>query len=462
MTEISTNTVVNLSPEFQKVFNMAVKAEMRPIENIENRKKNVEERVNLLSDLLGRLHDVQKLVPNLSSPIAIREFIVTSDDDKIISGTADKLTAEPGSHSLQISELAKSATALSNRLEDKDKTKVGPGFFTFTKKNGEEIEIFIDDENSTLEGICKIINDSNIGVKATVIEDRSDPEEPFRLLINSTDSGAENSIEYSEFYFVDGESDFYIDEEKEPTNAKFTYEGIEIESASNEITNLIKGVTLKLKGISDINKPVSVNIEYDIPKTTIKVKDLVENLNKVFSFIQEQNRLDANSDTMKTLGGDYAIRMTENRIKEALRENFLFESGITTRSLLDLGIQFNKAGLLEFDEKKFEHALQTDFDGVTRLLAGDGQTFGVITKLKNALNSITEKAYGLLSIQKDNYMQRLKSIDDSLKEKQLRANEKIESLKMKLSRTQAALEKFQSQNAQFQSNENSLPAILIK
>jgi flagellar hook-associated protein 2 len=82
----------------------------------------------------------------------------------------------------------------------------------------------------------------------------------------------------------------------------------------------------------------------------------------------------------------------------------------TIKALSDIGIQFNRNGLLDFDEKKFGHSLQGEFDEVVDLLAGDGRTYGVITKLHNAVRSISNKYDGLLSNQKKNYTDNLREI----------------------------------------------------
>lgn len=461
MPDVSMDTIANLTPELQRAFQMAVKAEKRPIEVIENRKNAIQEKVNLLSDVLGRIDGVKGCLPNLNSPLAIRELAVKSDDERILSATADKNLAEPGKHVLEVSQLAKSATALSNRFSDKDETRIGSGFFHFTTLSGETKEVFVDDENSTLEGLARIINQANLGMKATVVNDQADPEAPYRLVLSANATGTQGDIEYPEFYFIDGQEDFYIEEANPASNARFSYQGFEFESATNEISDLIKGVTLNLKGLCEPGRPVALSIEQDLPKTTVKLKDLVGNLNKVFSFIQEQNKLDENSDTSKTLGGDYGIRMADNRLKEALRENFLFDPDKSVQSMFDIGIQFNRNGLLDFDEKQFQHSLQTNFDEVVEMLAGDGITYGIIPRLGRALQSISNSSSGLLSAQKNNYLSRIKQITQDVENREKRAEERIEKLKDRLSRAQAALTRLGEQSKFIQAPESLIPTSLM-
>src|SRR5690606_8530185 len=116
MAEVSMDGISNLSPELQRAFQSAVKAERRPLEAIENRKVAVEERVGLLNDIIGKVSHVQGMLPDLGNPIAIRDLAVATSDEHILTGTADKQLAAPGKHSLEVHQLARSATALSNRF----------------------------------------------------------------------------------------------------------------------------------------------------------------------------------------------------------------------------------------------------------------------------------------------------------------------------------------------------------
>ena len=146
MPGISMDSVSNLSPEFQKAFASAVQAERKPIQQLEDRKVTMESKVALLSDLSSKVDSLKQILPGIGSPFAIREFNFTSDDEKVVSGSADKSVADKGKHSLEVLQLAGSASALSNALSDKTETKIGTGYITFNDVNGDSQEIFIDDD----------------------------------------------------------------------------------------------------------------------------------------------------------------------------------------------------------------------------------------------------------------------------------------------------------------------------
>jgi len=445
MAGINFDGINNLDPQLQKAFQSAVVAERKPVEKVQERKDNIVEKQKLVTDVLGKIENVRKGLSPFTSAFAMRELLVAADDARVLTGTADKNTALPGKFSLEVLQLAKGASSLSNGFADKDKTHAGSGYITFDTADGETKEIFIDDENSTLEKIAGVVNGSGTGLRASVVNDVTDPNAPYRLVLTTEGLGEGANIEFPDFYFIDGEEELFVETLQGAKNAKLRYEGLDIETNTNEIRDLINGVTLNLKAISDPNRTATITIEQDIPKTSAKMKELVDHLNSVFTFIQQQNTLDDKSDTKKTLGGDYGIRVTEQRLRSALQENFLnFEGPVKTRILADLGIQFQKNGTLAFDQKKFENALAADFNGVAMLLGGDGQV-GVIPKLAQAITSISSVGVGVLANKKASFQSQIEKFDKEIETKEKAAERRLVSLKDKLSKTQSALEKMNSQ-----------------
>ncbi|MBY0369561.1 flagellar filament capping protein FliD [bacterium] len=444
---VNLDSIQNLSPELQRAFTATVKAEAKPIQAITERKGHAEERLKLLTEVIGKVEDVRKLLPNMNTPLAIRELNLSSTDEKIATGTADKTLAEPGEHSIEVLQLATNATALTNRFEDKDKTQIGTGYFTFYGPDGSTRDVFVESENSTLQGMAAAINAANVGMKAAVVNDQTDPERPYRLIFKANGYGAAQTIEYPEFYFIDGQEEFFIEEEKGAQNARIRYQGFDLETPTNEVKELIAGVTLNLKGVTEEGKPLGISIGQDIPKTTVKMKDIINGVNAVLGFIQNQNKMDAKTPGYKTLGGDYGIRMAENRLRELFQTNFAggFDSPGKIRILSDMGVEFKKDGLLNFDEKKFSNALNADFDETVRVLTGDGLRSGFINQLSGVLTSLTTSGSGLLSNQKQSYTDNISRMDKDIKDREERLDKKSEDLKNKLSKVQGAFSQLQAQ-----------------
>lgn len=442
---VSMDGIANLSPELQRAFAQAVTAERKPIQKIVENKTKVEDRLKLVNDVIGRVDAVKNLMTGLDSPFALRELAVGTSDANALTGTADKRLAAPGTHNIEVLRLASSASALSNGFPDKDETTFGSGFFSFTTASGETKEFFIEDDNATLTGVAERLNAARIGLKASVVNDQTDPENPYRLVLVADGTGALNDVQYPEFYFMDGASEFYIEQERPAQNSLIRYEGQEIQTPSNEVPDLIPGVTINLKGLTGDGRPAALTINQDIPKTTEKVKTLVEKLNGVFSFIQQQNKMDEKTDTTVTLGGESSLRVTESRLRNVLGQ-VRFEEGTIIHSMGDVGVQFQKDGTLKFDEKKFEAAINANYREVVEFLAGTDERAGLFTTLSRTLSTIAGPQGSVLNGLRDVETDKQKRFQKDIESREKTADKKTEELKMKLSRMQTALNSLQRQS----------------
>ena len=443
---ISDNGIQGLSPEFQRVYQMAAQSEKKPIQALNTRKELVNNKMKLLDDILKKVEEARGLMPQFLTPYAFRELSLQSSDPTALTGTVDKRFAETGRHTIDVNSLATGTTAISNGFASQSDT-VGEGYFTFHTAQGDTKEVFIDSEHSTLDGLAKLINQSEMGVRATVVNDVTDPDKPFRLLLRSSEEGAAKDVNFPEFYLVDGDQELEMERQLPAQNARLKYAGAAIETASNEIKGLISGVTLNLKGTTTAGRPGTITIENDVPKISKKVKDLVDKINGILSFIQTQNTMDEHTPPDKTLGGDYGMRLTENRIRNILQQYLPMDSPNQIRMLADMGIQFNKKGTLDLDEKKLEHAINAQFDAVSHFLVGDVENPGLVAKLSQALTGIARANDGLLYSERRSFQQQERKIEKDIQTQEDFAEKRIAGIKEKLVRAEQAMSALQGQSS---------------
>lgn len=446
MAAINVERISGLSPDLQTAFEKMVEGESKQLKAVEQQQQRHDRRAELLTDIVNRVKSVGELLPGLRSADSIRDPSVNSSHDNVLIGTADDRLARFGSHNIEVLQLAAPATALSNGFPDKDETRIGSGYFSYETADGDVREVFVDDGEATLEGLANIINSANMGVRASVINDSRDLDLPWRLVLTHDESGKPNAVDYPEFYFVDGEAEIYLDEESPARNARLRYEGMEVESPTNDVEGLIPGVTINLRGLSDDGKPSKLSISQDIDATKLKMKDFVDRMNSVFQFVNEQNKAEP-GEARSTLAGDYGIRLTKDRMVRALQQGFAFDSDKKVRVLADMGIEFTKQGTLKYDEKKFENALNENFDQVVELLVGDGQGSGVIPRLENALSTISGRENGILAIQKKNADERVQRAKETIMKREVRAQKRIDHMRDRLARAQQAISDLQNQSA---------------
>lgn len=417
----------------------------------------MEARKGKISDKKALVQQLTTLVENMRGEIlknknerSLRELAINTGDNKDIAVAADKNIANPGKYQLEVLQLAQKSSAVSNGVEDKDKTYVGVGYIRAILPNGDEKEIYVDEKSATLSGIAKLINgDPDLGMKATVVNDGKDEDEPWRLMISMNETGDGNRAEFPYLYLVDGEVDLYFEQERPAQDAKIKLDGFEIEVPGNKVNDLIPGVTIDLKKAKP-GEEITLEISEDVQKIGGKINSLVDNINNVLKFIKEQNTLDEKTDTSRTLGGDSLLTTIEGRIRSAVFTPIQTDKG--TMRIGDLGITFQRDGLLKFDQAKFEAALSKDYKAVSQVLTGKytmegGKTNGFIDVLDEAAKVLLTQPSGVLPNRKGGLQSQINQIDRQIANRQRLVAQKEEVLKAKFARLEETISKIKGQGA---------------
>jgi flagellar hook-associated protein 2 len=424
------------------IVDQLVEAERQPIKQIEKNKGKQENRLKLVTDLETKLNGITGSIGALASTHGFTDMKLNSGDVNVVNGTVDPSKAQSGNWNIEVMELAQKAAAVTNGFPDKDKTQIGVGYFRFNTPDGQK-EVYVNGSNNTLQGAANAITAAGIGVKATVLNDRSDPDYPYKLMITGDAVGGDHSVSYPTLYFLDGDQDLYFDTEREAKNGRVKVDGFEFEVADNSVKDVIPGVTLDLKQATP-GRTVNVGVKEDREVVTGKIKSFVDGVNAVLSFIQAQNALGKETDTSSTLGGDGILRSVEQRLRNLIQSPQVGVSSEVNR-LSQIGIVFNRNGTLEYDEKKFNDALARDPTGVQRFLAGDGFATGFVPSLKREIGNILNSAFGPIAIRKRALQDRIQQMNDQIANKEKQLQKKEEQLRDKFAKLDATMAQLRTQ-----------------
>lgn len=423
-------------------------AEQVPVQNMEKQKSKIADKKGLVDQLLKLAEDVRGNLALNSNARALRELKVDTNND-IISVSTDKTRTLPGSYQFEVTSLAQKSSAMSTGFEDKDESYVGVGFVRFTLPNGESKDIYVDSENASLSGIAKMINkNTELGVTANVINDGSGTDTPWRLVLSLNKTGDDSAVDFPYFYFIDGDQDFQLEFQREAHDAKIKLDGFEIEAPDNKIKDLIPGVTIDLKKAKP-GEEFSINITEDVDAVGAKVGDLVTKLNTILKFIKEQNTIDEKTDTSRTLGGDIMLSTLQGRIHSAVFKDVQTDTGF--HRVGELGLTFNREGLLDFDQKKFQAAIGKDYNMVSQILTGSfseqGKSDGFMDNLNSTIGSVLRMPDGLIQGRKKSLQSNIEQIDRRISQKQKYLEDKERNLKDKFSRLEGTISRIKSQGA---------------
>jgi flagellar hook-associated protein 2 len=426
------------------IVDQLMEVEKIPVKTIEKAKGKEENRLKLITELETKLNAITGSIGGLASARGFSDMKLNSGDTNVVQGAVDPNAAVNGNWNIEVDALAQKAAAITNGFPDKDKTQVGVGYFRFTTPQGDK-EVYINGSNNTLQGVADTITRSGIGVKASVLNDRSTPDAPFKLMVTGDDVGGDHQITYPTLYFLDGDQDLYFDQQREAKNGKVKVDGFEFEVGDNKVTDVIPGVTLELKQATP-GRTVNVSVKEDKEVVTGKVKTFVDSVNGVLAFIQQQNALSKESDTTQTLGGDSILRSVENRLR-SLVQNPQLGLGTDVTRLNQIGIVFTRAGVLEYDEKKFNNALAANPASVQKFLAGDGFSTGFIPSLKREVGVLVSTSFGPVAIRKKALQDKISQMDQQIENKQRQLAKKEEMLRNKFARLEETMSRLKGQGS---------------
>lgn len=431
------------------IVKQIMSAERIPLQKMEERKSKITDKKGLVADLTQRVTDMRTTLNKNANARSLRELKVETNED-IIDVTVDKNIAQPGTYQIEVKSLAQKSSGMTSGFEDPEESFIGVGYIQYTLPDGETKDVYVDQNNSSLRGIAKLVNkDTNNGMRASVINDGSGTETPWRLLLSLDETGDEKLATFPYFYFIDGEDDIFLEFEREAHDAKIMLDGFEIEVPGNKANDLIPGVSLDLKK-AKLGDEFSLKVGEDTQAVTSKISELVDGINNVIQFINEQNKLDEKTDTSRTLGGDVMLQTLESRLRGAVFKNVDTQFGM--RRIGDLGVSFQRDGLLKLDDEKFNTKLNENYNEVTQILTGhfkeDGtKSLGFIDNLRKSADQTLRFPDGILPSRKNSLNTKIDQIDRRIGDRQRMLEEKEKNLKNKFSRLEGTIAKIKGQGA---------------
>ena len=293
-------------------------------------------------------------------------------------------------------------------------------------QSGKSYDVLIPG-GATLTQVRESINTqlSAQGISANVLSDANGS----RLVIGSSNGGVGTDITLS------GNAELAVGYDKGPAaqNAKYTIDGIAMESTSNKITSAISGVTLELVA-KDKDKPITINVESNTGTLKASVQSFVTAYNALMTSINTQTKVNATGDTATTTAGALTGDASMRQLVASLRSELVNSSGSSAMSgLSQMGITTDqKTGLLTLDDKQWDKAVVKGAGDIAKLFTGDK---GLISRMNKATESYVGTT-GLLAT-------RVKDLNTKLTElttQQTDLDRRIESLQASLSAKYTAMD----------------------
>jgi len=386
----------------------------------------IDTKISAYGEIQSKLYDLSTAIVTLSNADTVGATLASSSDDTILTATATS-SAPVGTYTVEVEDIAKAHSLVSESYTTIT-DQVGEGSLTFSlgtttytgggaydsfEANGDTTTATIPtDSSTTLSGLRDLINAEDMGIRATLINDGTG----YVLQLTSEDTGVETSMEIiaydstgalassgiSAFAYNENQSTAgtNMTETQEGEDALLSVNGLSVTRSSNEVTELIEGVTLNLTS-ADAGTEVSITVSADIDSLTEDIQAMIDSYNAFHEVYQDLTSFDSTSEVGALLLGDSTLRSIDSQIKSIITSTVSGITGTNFSSLSELGIfsDQNDSFNLNFNVSLFLSGLSEDRESVVALFADRGITTDSNITFKNESINTVAGDYGIVITQ---------------------------------------------------------------
>ena len=374
----STISGVGSGVDTQSIVKALVAAEKAPKQaQITSQQTKTTVQLSALGTVKSALEAYRTAIDKLKDPSSFSGMAGSTSDDKKSKVTIDA-TASTGKYDLVVEQLATASKVSSPVYADGASSIVNPTDEVTTltiSQSGVDYNVDVPG-GATMKEMREAINTQlqGKGISANVLTDATGS----RLVLTSSVMGEGTEITMS------GDSDLAKGATTlvEPQNAKFTIDGLAMESKSNTVDSAISGVTIELLVGDKAASTITVGANTDTLKTS--VQGFVTAYNALMTSINAQTKVTATGDSATTTSGALTGDASMRQLVSSLRNELLSSSGSKAISgLAQMGVSTDaKTGLLALDDTAWNKAVATPSGAteIAKVFTGDTGLIARMTK----------------------------------------------------------------------------------
>lgn len=328
----------------------------------------------LLSTLTTDTASLSKSIVNSlsSSAYGARTATISATGDVSASSAVSMAIsngAATGDHTLTVTQIATAHKVIGTSVTDKTADMNLTGTFSIGLEDGTSADISITSSMS-LEDIVDAINAQadTTNVQASIIQISSSQ---YEMILTASEDNADittsvvSGDDVLNTLGVTDSSGAFTDVLQTSQPAIFSVDGISLTRDTNDITDVLSGVTFSLLQSTPTGSTVNISVEVDTSSIQTVLQQFVTSYNAVRDYVTTQQTLtsDGTADSSSVLFGDGTMRNIMTQMEQALN------SIIGGLSMSDLGLSFSETNDLVLDTSTLATTLTDNFDAVIALLA---------------------------------------------------------------------------------------------
>jgi len=427
--------------DIQTLVSQLSKAESQPALNAISRQKTIADtRLSGLGTLKSALSDFQAVVAKFKDGSLFKTHKSTSSDETILKVTAGTGSAS-GAYAVKVTQLAAAQKSITAAEFTDPSALVGGG--TLTIGTGSASFDVTTTGTTTLADLRDAINGAsdNSFVNASIVNvDRTpntvytkgDPlygtDDPLygtpeyyakvsRLVLTAKNTGEANgfTVTGTDSDGTDGNdllrfTSANLQPQTIAANAIIEVDGQTATRSSNNISDVLTGVTLNLQKVS-AETTVNVNVGVDNEAIKTAVNEFVTAYNKLSSTTQGLGKFggatDGSGSGNGALIGNSTLRYISSQLRQKATDEVFPAETNKINSLAIIGVAINKDGVMSLDSTKLDAALAADPQSLSNLFSSPD---GVAVRMHNRLSDFLQSG-GPLDSQQNSLKKQLSALD---------------------------------------------------
>ncbi|VIO76425.1 Flagellar hook-associated protein 2 [Bradyrhizobium ivorense] len=385
-TVTTTGTTNSTSIDWDALIEAEVNAKLAAATSISTTITANEAKISAYQTLQTELSTLASGLSSLSSSIinslatnafATRAATISSTGDVSASSALNMSVnngSATGNHTLQITQLA-TAQKLIGTAQSSSTADLGySGTFSLGLSGGSSTAVTVT-SGMSMQDIVDAINaqTSSTNVEASIVQVSSGS---YQLVLTGTQDAAD--ISYSSTsgddilnkLGVTDSSGAFSNVLQTSQPAKFTLDGIALTRNTNDISDVLSGVTFDLLQPTPSGTTLNVTIGTDTSQITSALQTFVTNYNAFRDQViaQSAQNSDGTASSSAVLFGDSTMRDIMTQMQQVL------SGSVGGMTMADLGLSFNENNELELDTGTLSTVLTQNLAGVTKLLSAQTTT----------------------------------------------------------------------------------------
>jgi flagellar hook-associated protein 2 len=348
------------------IINALVAANAASDDVVEGEELTKKEQLASLTQYNTLMLSAQLDLSALQTPSTFQDWQATSSNTTAISTASAGGTAVPGTYELNVLQVAQ-AEQLATAGQSSETSSLGTGTVQIQVGNG-PVNSLDFSAGGSLNDIATAINNANVGVIASVVNDGS--SSPYRLVLQSSSTGAANTIlaqgsgGLSSLFTGMTTLTNAADAQISIGGSSSGTSAITLDQASNTFTNVIPGVSITAQQQAN---NITVNVASNPTSAVTAITNFVNDYNSALTFFNQESAYNASTGVGGPLISDSDLRANLNSITEALTGAV---PGLPSslNNLSALGITINESdGTLDIDQSTLSAAVSANPNQVMQM-----------------------------------------------------------------------------------------------